>query len=393
MVGSYEESILRGRMSTTPSKPLDFMAQIGVLGLGNCKPSLKCPAHVTLPFPAVFYSYASTPHGRSNSDEGPSPYVGQVDLENGLPNPEDSRARQKSRQRASSIARSRQNSIGPDLEMAGVDTAPPRPRDVAKHRRRGGASPKAPPGGSYRIPEKGQIQIIIKNQNKTAVKLFLVPYDLTGMEPGTKTFLRQRSYTSGPIVEGTPTPTDTDNDKQILRYLVHLHICSPARGRYYLYKSIRVVFANRVPDGKERLRNEVTLPEPRFTPYKPVRQMHPPSQSSASLAAKEAFRRRSSGFSFFALPSEEEQPLPALPSWEASTRARAASVQDRGVVVVGGTPGFASLDFAKGEFGAGGAVSGAGGMSLSAAEGLLSLKLRGLGMQVAFAGGDVDEER
>ncbi|CRK38422.1 hypothetical protein BN1723_015326 [Verticillium longisporum] len=35
MVGSYEESILRGRMSTNPSKPLDFLAQIGVLGLGK----------------------------------------------------------------------------------------------------------------------------------------------------------------------------------------------------------------------------------------------------------------------------------------------------------------------------------------------------------------------
>lgn len=394
MVGSYEESILRGRMSTTPSKPLDFMAQIGVLGLGNCKPSLKCPAHVTLPFPAVFYSYASTPHGRSNSDDGPSPYVGQVDLENGLPNAEDSRARQKSRQRASSIARSRQSSIGPDTEMSGVGTAHSHARDVAKHRRRGATSPKAPPGGSYRIPEKGQIQIIIKNQNKTAVKLFLVPYDLAGMEPGTKTFLRQRSYTSGPIVEGTPTPDTADDDKQVLRYLVHLHICCPARGRYYLYKSIRVVFANRVPDGKERLRNDVTLPEPRFTPYKPVRQMHPPSQSSASLAAEKAFRRRSSGFSFFALPSEEQhQPPsvpPALPSWEAR-RVRAASVQDRGA----GSAGFAPLNFAKGEIHGSGIAAGGGsggGMSVSAAEGLLSLRLRSLGMQGACAG-ELEEEK
>lgn len=396
MVGSYEESILRGRMSTTPSKPLDFMAQIGVLGLGNCKPSLKCPAHVTLPFPAVFYSYASTPHGRSTSDDGPSPYVGQVDLENGLPSQADSRARHKSRQRASSIARSRQSSIGPDTEMTGVCTANPHARDVAKHHRRGGGgggSPKTPPGGSYRIPEKGQIQIIIKNQNKTAVKLFLVPYDLTGMEPGTKTFLRQRSYTSGPIVEGTTTTpiADADADKQVLRYLVHLHICSPARGRYYLYKSIRVVFANRVPDGKERLRNEVTLPEPRFTPYKPVRQMHPPSQSSASLAAEKAFRRRSSGFSF-ALPSGEEEPVPAMPSWDA--RRRAASVQDRrggGVVGVGApVAGFAPLNFAKGEVGGGNAVGGLG-VSLSAAEGLLSLRLRGLGMQGACGGEAADE--
>lgn len=419
MVGSYEESILRGRMSTTPSKPLDFMAQIGVLGLGNCKPSLKCPAHVTLPFPAVFYSYASTPHGRSNSDDGPSPYVGQVDLENGLPNAEESRARQKSRQRASSIARSRQSSIGPDTEMTGVATNHSHARDVAKHRRRGATSPKVPPGGSYRIPEKGQVQIIIKNQNKTAVKLFLVPYDLAGMEPGTKTFLRQRSYTSGPIVEGTstpppagagadPDPDDADNDKQVLRYLVHLHICCPARGRYYLYKSIRVVFANRVPDGKERLRNDVTLPEPRFTPYKPVRQMHPPSQSSASLAAEKAFRRRSSGFSFFALPghsSEGEQqqppsvPAPALPSWgeaaAARQRVRASSVQDRGGVGPAAVGGFAPLNFAKGGIVAGGGTGsgGGGGMSVSAAEGLLSLRLRSLGMQGGACAGEVEEEK
>jgi hypothetical protein len=32
-----------------------------------------------------------------------------------------------------------------------------------------------------------------------------------------------------------------------------------------------VVFANRVPDGKERLRNEIQLPEPRYSAYKPAR--------------------------------------------------------------------------------------------------------------------------
>ncbi|KAF2401748.1 hypothetical protein EJ06DRAFT_528900, partial [Trichodelitschia bisporula] len=57
LVGSYEESILRGRMSTIPSRPLNFLAQIGVLARGKCRPSLRCPPHVTVPFPAVFYSY------------------------------------------------------------------------------------------------------------------------------------------------------------------------------------------------------------------------------------------------------------------------------------------------------------------------------------------------
>lgn len=295
MVGSYEESILRGRMSTTPSKPLDFVAQIGVLGKGKCKSSLKCPAHVTLSFPAVYYSYGSTSHGRSSSDDGPSPYVGQIDLENGLPNPEDE---QRSKRKAQSRYADRKT-----VEEE-VDPMPPQSPEHELRRnsraKRKSGTPKVPPGGSYRIPEKGQIQIIIKNPNKTAVKLFLLPYDLTGMEPGTKTFIRQRSYSAGPIIDNAPAASELDStDRPILRYLVHLHICSPAKGRFYLYKSIRIVFANRVPDGKEKLRNETTWPEPRYTPYKPIRVMHPSTPVTgpgAMLAADKAWRRRSAGF-------------------------------------------------------------------------------------------------
>ncbi|XXG98995.1 hypothetical protein Hte_005328 [Hypoxylon texense] len=304
MVGSYEESILRGRMSTTPSKPLDFLAQIGVLGLGKCKSSLRCPPHVTLPFPAVFYSYASSSHGRSKEEDGPSPYVGQIDLENGLPNQdEDARSKRKLQSRALDVL----DKMAAGDERTGTSQRPaiPLERDPGRAQRpkRRSGSPRAPPGGSYRIPEKGQIQIIIKNPNKTAVKLFLVPYDLAGMEPGTKTFIRQRSYSAGPIIDNMPEIRDNGAaDRPILRYLVHLHICCPSKGRYYLYKNIRVVFANRVPDGKEKLRNEITVPEPRFTSYKPIRVMHPPISGGtgpgASLAADKAFRRRSSGFYF-----------------------------------------------------------------------------------------------
>ncbi|KAF7548596.1 hypothetical protein G7Z17_g6968 [Cylindrodendrum hubeiense] len=295
MVGSYEESILRGRMSTTPSKPLDFVAQIGVLGKGKCKSSLKCPAHVTLSFPAVYYSYSSTSHGRTNSDDGPSPYVGQIDLENGLPNPEDE---QRIKRKAQSRYADRKT-VEDDVQMPPSQSPERELRRNSRAKRKSGA-PKVPPGGSYRIPEKGQIQIIIKNPNKTAVKLFLVPYDLTGMEPGTKTFIRQRSYSAGPIIDNVPAASELDSmDRPILRYLVHLHICSPAKGRFYLYKSIRIVFANRVPDGKEKLRNETTWPEPRYTPYKPIRVMHPSTPATgpgAILAADKAWRRRSAGF-------------------------------------------------------------------------------------------------
>jgi hypothetical protein len=181
-------------------------------------------------------------------------------------------------------------------------------RDIrrAQKQKRRSTSPRAPPGGSYRIPEKGQLQIIIKNPNKTAVKLFLVPYDLSGMEPGTKTFIRQRSYSIGPTIDSAISSLpqsqalNASKDRPTLRYLIHLHICSPSRGRYYLYKTIRVVFANRVPDGKEKLHNEVQFPEPRFSVYKPGREstqnLGHGSLAGANLAAERAFRRRSSGY-------------------------------------------------------------------------------------------------
>ncbi|KAI5781465.1 hypothetical protein EDC01DRAFT_238727 [Geopyxis carbonaria] len=214
-VGSYEESILNGRMSTTPSKPLNFLAQIGVLGLGKCKQSLRCPTHVTLPFPAYFYSVGDY--------DSPSPYVGQIDLDAAL---------------GSESTKSSKKSV------PGI-------------------------GGSYRIPQRGQMQIVIKNPNKTAVKLFLVQYDLRDMEPGTKTFIRQKAFSVAGADDLPVRQLRREKEKDSLRYLIHLHIVCPSRGRYYLFKTIRVVFANRVPDGKERLRNEVLWPEPKYTPWKP----------------------------------------------------------------------------------------------------------------------------
>ncbi|KAF4182380.1 hypothetical protein CNMCM8694_006876 [Aspergillus lentulus] len=282
LVGSYEESILRGRMSMNPSKPLDFTAQIGVLGKGNCKSNLKCPPHVTVPFPAIFYSYPTSGKGRSISDDNPSPYVGLIDLENSLPKDNSYVTRRHRHHRSPAGASKDQRTdvdVGPEYQTQEA-------LRMKEKRNRRADSPKCPPGGCYRIPQQGQLQIMIKNPNKTAVKLFLVPYDLSEMEPGTKTFIRQRSYSAGPIIDmplsarknfGTDRPeaslsvSENPKDKPILRYLIHLNICCPSKGRFYLYSSIRVVFANRVPDGKEKLRNEIQHPDPRYTPYKPVR--------------------------------------------------------------------------------------------------------------------------
>ena len=126
------------------------------------------------------------------------------------------------------------------------------------------------------------------------------------MEPGTKTFVRQRLYSAGPIIESSlasktvlrmGSPLDA-NKKSTLRYLIHLNMCCPSKGRFYLYQHIRVVFANRVPDNKEQLRTESQVPEPRYSPWKPISLSRQPSSAGAKLTAEKAFRRRSSGFGF-----------------------------------------------------------------------------------------------
>lgn len=325
MVGSYEESILRGWMSTAPSKPLDFTAQVGVLGKGNYKP--KCPAHVTIPFPAVFYSWG-VGNGRSSVNDDPSPYVGHIDLNLSLPPPapEDPPPLQ-----AEVNDESQTNDEGAEHDVA----AEPTTRRYKKRRRTSPAF--APPRGSYRIPEQGQLQIIIKNPNKTAVKLFLVPYELHGMESGTKTFVRQRSYSADPVID-SPLVSKSQSDlaftsgKPTLRYLIHLNICSPSKGRFYLYQQIRVVFANRVPDNKEQLRNEIQVPQPRFSAYKPSRDslFDTSSSAGAKLTAEKAYRRRSFGFGFGSdeidghtaqaftggstFPFDTENPAPPIPA-------------------------------------------------------------------------------
>ena len=297
MVGSFEESIIRGRMSTAPSKPLDFVAQIGVLGKGNCKPSLRCPAHVTVPFPAVFYSYPSTGNTRSFADDSPSPYVGNIDLEHSLKPVELRKHGRRHVSRSQSPEGSQLDITAPENTSIGRAIA----REQRQRRRRS-QSPRVYLGGCYRVPQEGQLQIIIKNPNKTAVKLYLVPYNLEGMEAGTKTFVRQRSFSAGPVLEAPlsdkshpTTMSDPLKDKHVLRYLIHLKFCCPARGRFYLYDNIRVVFANRVPDGKERLRNEIQLPEPRYGPYRPGRD-HSIANASAKMATGAASGNPSFGF-------------------------------------------------------------------------------------------------
>ncbi|KDN41976.1 hypothetical protein K437DRAFT_263884 [Tilletiaria anomala UBC 951] len=364
LVGSYEESLLSGRMSAAKSKPLMFDAEIGVLGTGPVAPppssphntersargadgvmtaddsarngigygcsfppqvhvagtkrrmksaaSLRCPKHVSMKFPAHFYNLPSARPGStdlSSSASGGSgrgstmlsdasinsPYVGNIDLEGHYMN----------------------QLIDAHLRMMGIDgdavpkaeygTEPANTSDpvstqassASGHERKDSTRNALPAFPGYRVPPKGQIQLIIKNPNSMAVKVFLVPYDLSTMECGRRTFVRQKCYVQSPpnaaggiVHQSTATSPKSSfagtsqQGKDALRYAVHLQFCSPPadygmsskkRAAYlaatlhgagtdvstavaeqrapkiYLHRIIRVVFTARLPDKSEKL--------------------------------------------------------------------------------------------------------------------------------------------
>lgn len=222
LVGSYENSLLCGRMSQSPSKPLPFVCEIGVLGHGKVRPhSLRCPPHLKLGFDAYFYKNLRTQTGDSG---GPgSPYVGTIDLEKhymDLMMQEESSRQTGSDDERTLLART------PPLRSL-ENTCP----DHNQGLHMGTQFP------GYRIPPKGQLQIIIQNPHQTAVKLFLVPYDLSDMPPGTKKVMRQKCYlvssnSSSPSIK-TSTGTseirvaEGEKETKALKYAVQIQFCSP----------------------------------------------------------------------------------------------------------------------------------------------------------------------
>lgn len=90
--------------------------------------------------------------------------------------------------------------------------------------------------GGYRVPPKGQVQLVIKNQLGTIMKILLVPYDLKDMPAGTQAPLRRVWY--GEATHHEPhldpsahNPHDKDAPpKEVIRYAVHLKfVCPPSR--------------------------------------------------------------------------------------------------------------------------------------------------------------------
>ncbi|KAG8900614.1 hypothetical protein FRB99_005945 [Tulasnella sp. 403] len=263
-------------MSLPPSPPVTFAIQVGVVGLPPCPASLRRPPQVSIDFPACWYELSG-------------PYVGSAE----------------------------------------IDTAhPSNPSDAG--------TPIVKPLFGYRVPPKGQLQIILKNQMGTALKLFLVPYDLCDMPFGSKTVLRVRYVTAA----NDPTSPSKASVKELTRYAVQVSfVTSPAmasstqpvepasadeglfamdldssptpspapkppkrqKPRVYLSGSIRLVFPSRSPDKDETLRcvrDEPGQGPAKYSPWTPQKkggdsEHHSPHGSPVFEARRSHNKRRS----------------------------------------------------------------------------------------------------
>ncbi|KAH8550026.1 hypothetical protein BGW37DRAFT_409602, partial [Umbelopsis sp. PMI_123] len=101
----------------------------------------------------------------------------------------------------------------------------------------------------YRIPPKGQIQVMITQGDRGMVKAFVVSYDLRDMPAGHSTFIRRQEYV-----------TTRESETKTLKYAIHISIKSSKHKQLYLHAPIRVVFCNYANNADDHVEVKMEYP-------------------------------------------------------------------------------------------------------------------------------------
>ena len=257
LAGSYTLSLLSSRMSHAhKGHSLDsaFTLQIGATGFNICNngggngkktldPKLKSPPHVRVPFEARWYDLEGGPGGAAVG----TPWVGCVDLEGYYRHQYQQRQHQVNggtedrtvvddrnegrrvgfeqtgqtsvlRQDPSILKRDRRRSSTP-LGLSTEDQQLPRLSAQSSLNStispRPGLEPIADPNipfPGYQLAPQGLLQLVIKNEI-SAIKVFLLKYDLAALELGGKMLVRERDYIAVPPVAGCRESEDKNEDE------------------------------------------------------------------------------------------------------------------------------------------------------------------------------------
>lgn len=235
--------------SVASSSTAGFSLRIGAVGKGkSCPAHLRAPLPLTLPFSATYYDLLDPTEGRRDG-AAQTPWVGNIDLEQ--------------------VYFDKYSSRSPSPEGGVVELPPDHP--------------------GYEVAPIGQLQIIVKSST-APLRVFIIPYDLRHLSLGSRLLIRERTFVEN-SQEGETSKLTSAQTKEYLRYAIQLQFtCQPSyptpsdipsesstirrprqsapaapsrldgdqffARRYYLSKSLKVIFSASAPSSTERVRTE-----------------------------------------------------------------------------------------------------------------------------------------
>ncbi|KAJ9126616.1 hypothetical protein QFC24_001645 [Naganishia onofrii] len=241
LAGSYTLSLLSSRMSAahpTHHVPSAFTLKLSSVSPGKGVPSgLKCPQHVKIAFDARWYALdsSSSPAG-AGAGAAWTPWVGNVDVEEHY-----ARQYRNAHPQHSHKYDHDDERIRPDAQCASSVV---------------GKGNAARPRPGYQVGASGKIQLFIMQTvvvppdqsassshprhsitqsstttigKTTPVKVFLVDYDLSSLQPGGRLLYKERAYQTLHSEDVTSAGKGDGKGREVLKYAIELQFLCVAK--------------------------------------------------------------------------------------------------------------------------------------------------------------------